>query len=111
MLIRAYTLVMGGIKCGTTVHKKITKALLYASLNKFYNRVPIGRIINRLTKDMREIDESIGYSVGNFVVSLFSLLGTLVICVYASTWLLLLPMAIVAYISNRFRLYYMNTQR
>jgi ATP-binding cassette subfamily C (CFTR/MRP) protein 1 len=56
MLIRAYTLVIGGIKCGTTVHKKIIKALLYASLNKFYNRVPIGRIINRLTKDMREID-------------------------------------------------------
>ncbi len=53
MLIRAYTLVIGGIKCGTTVHKKITKALLYASLNKFYNRVPLGRIINRLTKDMR----------------------------------------------------------
>jgi ATP-binding cassette subfamily C (CFTR/MRP) protein 1 len=111
MLIRAYTLVIGGIKCGTTVHKKITKALLYASLNKFYNRVPLGRIINRLTKDMREIDEAIGYSVGNFVVSLFGLLGTLVICIYASTYLVILPMIIVGYLSNRFRVYYMKTQR
>jgi ATP-binding cassette subfamily C (CFTR/MRP) protein 1 len=56
MLIRAYVLVIGGIKCGGTVHKKITKALLYASLTKFYNRVPLGRIVNRLSKDLREID-------------------------------------------------------
>lgn len=53
MLVRAYTLVIGGIKCGAQVHKKIIKSLLYASLNKFYNRVPLGRIINRLSKDLR----------------------------------------------------------
>lgn len=56
MLVRAYVLVIGGIKCGRTVHKKIIKSLLYASLNRFYNRVPQGRIINRLSKDMREVD-------------------------------------------------------
>jgi ABC-type multidrug transport system fused ATPase/permease subunit len=56
MLFRAYTLVIGGIKLGSTTHKKIIKALLYTSLNDFYNRVPTGRIINRLTKDMREVD-------------------------------------------------------
>jgi hypothetical protein len=53
MLIRAYVLIIGGINCGRVIHKKITKSLLYASLNKFYNRVPLGRIINRLSKDMR----------------------------------------------------------
>lgn len=111
MLFRAYMLVIGGIKCGTIVHKKIIKSLLYASLNKFYNRVPLGRIINRLSKDLRQIDEAIGYSVGNFVVSIFSLAGTLVICVYASTYLILLPMVAVGYMSNRFRVYYMKTQR
>lgn len=56
MLFRAHTLIIGGVKMGSTTHKKIIKALLYAPLNKFYNRVPIGRIINRLTKDMRQID-------------------------------------------------------
>ncbi len=111
MLIRAYVLVIGGIKCGTTIHKKIIKSLLYASLNKFYNRVPQGRIMNRLSKDIREVDESIGYSVGGFVVSFFGLLGTLVICVYASTYLIILPMLVVTYFSNRFRIYYMKTQR
>ena len=111
MLIRAYTLVIGGIKCGSTVHKKITKALLYASLNKFYNRVPQGRIMNRLSKDMREVDETIGYAVGSFIACFFGLLGTLIICVYGSTYLIILPMILVLYLSNRIRVYYMNTQR
>jgi len=53
MLIRAYTLITGGIKLGATSHKKIIKSLLYAPLMKFYNRVPLGRIVNRLTKDLR----------------------------------------------------------
>jgi ATP-binding cassette, subfamily C (CFTR/MRP), member 1 len=51
--IRAYTLVHSGFKQGETVHKKIVQSLLYASLNEFYLRVPVGRIMNRLTKDLR----------------------------------------------------------
>lgn len=44
---------MSGAKQGQAVHRSMIKALLYASLGKFYNRVPIGRIVNRLTKDLR----------------------------------------------------------
>jgi ATP-binding cassette subfamily C (CFTR/MRP) protein 1 len=54
--IRAYVLVLSGFKQGEFVHKKIIQALLYASMNEFYARVPIGRIMNRLTKDLRELD-------------------------------------------------------
>ena len=51
--VRIYTLVMSGIKLGRTVHKKMIKSLLYASITDFYNRVPIGRLLNRLSKDLR----------------------------------------------------------
>jgi ABC-type multidrug transport system fused ATPase/permease subunit len=50
---RAYILVTGGIKQGRTIHKKVIKALLYASITTFYNRVPVGRILNRMSKDLR----------------------------------------------------------
>ena len=36
-----------------TVHKQMIKSLLYASLGDFFNRVPTGRIVSRLTKDLR----------------------------------------------------------
>lgn len=51
--VRAYTLVLSGFKQGELVHKRIVQSLLYASLNDFYARVPTGRIMNRLTKDLR----------------------------------------------------------
>ena len=47
---------MAGVMQGFKVHKKMTKALLYASLGNFFNRVPVGRIVNRLTKDLRQLD-------------------------------------------------------
>jgi hypothetical protein len=33
------------------------KSLLNASLNNFFNRVPIGRIMSRLSKDIGSVDE------------------------------------------------------
>jgi len=46
-------MIMSSAQQGMTVHKSMIKGLLYASLSNFYNRVPVGRIINRLTKDLR----------------------------------------------------------
>jgi hypothetical protein len=51
--LMAYVLVISGGNQSIVVHKNVILGLLYASLGSFYNRVPIGRIINRLTKDLR----------------------------------------------------------
>lgn len=111
IFFRAYTLVLSGAKQGEVVHKSMVKSLLYASLSNFYNRVPIGRIINRLTKDLRELDEAIGFAIGTLLVNFFTLLSTLTICVYSSTPWVLVPISIVLYFSNQLRNYYMKTQR
>ena len=76
------------------------KSLLYASLSNFFNRVPVGRVVNRLTKDLREIDEDIVDAMSWFVVSFFELLSTLVICIYASSVFAIIPMIIIGLISN-----------
>lgn len=80
-------------------------------MNEFYARVPIGRIMNRLTKDLRELDETIGYAIGNFLTNLFSLIGTLSICIYASSPWMILPATLVMFLCNKLRDYYMKTQR
>ena len=111
IFFRAYTLVLSGAKQGEKVHKSMMKSLLYASLGNFYNRIPIGRIINRLTKDLRQLDEEIGYAIGNVLVNFFSLLSTLTICIYSSTPLIFIPIIIVMFLSNKIRIYYLKTQR
>jgi ABC-type multidrug transport system fused ATPase/permease subunit len=87
------------------------KALLYASITKFYNRVPIGRILNRLSKDLREIDESLGFAVGNIFVCFFSALGSLVMCLYASTMIVMVPIVGVGMICFWLLKYYLKSMR
>lgn len=108
---RAYILVTSGIKQGRTIHKKMIKSLLYASLTRFYNRVPVGRILNRLSKDLREVDEALGYCVGSILICAFSTLGNLVMCIYASTPLVVLPIMITSYLFQKILKYYLKSQR
>ncbi len=53
LYVVSYSIVIAGAKQSTIAHKNIIIGLLYASLGNFYNRVPTGRIVNRMTKDLR----------------------------------------------------------
>ena len=111
IFFRAYNLVISGARQGEKVHRQMMKSLLYASLCNFYNRIPIGRIINRLTKDLRELDEAIGFAVGSLLVCLFCLIQTLILCIYSSTLYIIIPIIIVLFITQKIRSFYMKTQR
>jgi ABC-type multidrug transport system fused ATPase/permease subunit len=89
----------------------MVKKLLYASLSNFYNRIPTGRIVNRLTKDLRELDQSIMQAFLWVLMSGFQLIGSLAICVYTTTPIIILPIIIIGYLSNKLRQYYLKTQR
>ena len=108
ILVRIIITAFSSAKQGKFVHDKMTKSLLYASLSSFFNRVPVGRILNRLTRDMREIDEDIADAMSWIIIAFFELLSTLTICIYASSIFAVIPMIIIGFISNEFRKYYMK---
>lgn len=108
---KAFILIISGIRLGKIVHKKMMKSLLYASITKFYNRVPIGRILNRLSKDLRQIDETVGWSVNDALETFFNLVGSLFMCVYASTLYVFFPILAVGIICRFMLRYYLKTQR
>jgi ABC-type multidrug transport system fused ATPase/permease subunit len=110
VFFRAYNLIMAGTVQGYKVHTRMMKALLYASLGDFFNRVPVGRIINRLTKDLRELDEVIGFKIGNLLIDFFRMVGDVAICVYGSTPIILAPLLFISYLSHRIRKFYMKSQ-
>ena len=53
VLLRSTFILSGSNKVSKKIYRLIIKSLLYASLSDFYNRITIGRIVNRLTKDLR----------------------------------------------------------
>jgi ABC-type multidrug transport system fused ATPase/permease subunit len=55
-LSRVLVLAISGIKQSATSHKKMIKGLIYASITEFYDRIPTGRILSRVSKDLRQLD-------------------------------------------------------
>jgi ABC-type multidrug transport system fused ATPase/permease subunit len=67
-----------GLSTSENIHESVIKSLLRASFTKFYNTVLIGRLINRLGKDITNIDYLFPNEMINFIFNIVSLLLPLV---------------------------------
>jgi ATP-binding cassette subfamily C (CFTR/MRP) protein 1 len=83
---RCLILLLSGVKASVALHDKAVKALVRAPVNLFYDVTPIGRIFNRFTKDMDEIDSNLAFCIGSALVSSTGLLGTTAICLIYAPW-------------------------
>ncbi|CAD8136569.1 unnamed protein product [Paramecium octaurelia] len=77
VLINAYYLLMG-LSTSRKIHGSIINRLLNASYTKFYNTILIGRLMNRLSKDIYNIDLEFPNEVQNFSIQIINLLIPLV---------------------------------
>jgi ATP-binding cassette, subfamily C (CFTR/MRP), member 1 len=110
IFFQALILTFTGVKQGKSVHRNIIKGLLYANLIKFFNRVPVGRIVNRLSKDLKEMDEVISSTFCSFLTTAFKILSSIVICIYTSTPFTLIPVLIVGVVFVKLRNVYIASQ-
>jgi ABC-type multidrug transport system fused ATPase/permease subunit len=55
------------IKASYNSHELLLKSLLRAPINLFYDVTPLGRILNRLSKDLNLIDEEVAFGIGSFI--------------------------------------------
>lgn len=67
-----------GLSTSEDIHDSVIKSLLRASFTKFYNTILIGRLINRLGKDITNIDYLFPNEMINFIFNIVSLLLPLV---------------------------------
>ena len=67
--IRTSVVFLGNLEMSKEVNFKMTYQLVHASINKFYDRVPLGRILNRFIKDINSIDLSFPNATNKFVYS------------------------------------------
>jgi len=83
-------------------------ALIFAPLTSFFDRVPLGRLLNVLSKDLQVLDLEIGYYVGSFLTTLFSIIGDAVLCVFTSSYLVIIPLIVFILVCKLVQEYYLT---
>ena len=79
-------------------HDMITR-VLNAPINIYFDTTPIGRIMNRFSKDLQQIETMFNYSVGGLYVATYLLLSIVVISVWVVPWVaIIFPVMLVCII-------------
>ena len=98
-----------GIRAARNLHSKLLDSVLGSPM-RFFETTPIGRILNRFSKDVNGCDMSVMGCLGFFVQSLFRMINILVIVTFATPLFLLFitPTLVLYYYVAKA---YLNTSR
>ncbi|CAD8170443.1 unnamed protein product [Paramecium octaurelia] len=109
--IRAVMIVSQSIKSSSQIHNDMINCLIFAPQCQFFERVPLGRIMNRLTKDINSLDVEIHINIAQFSTKLSQILSNNLLSIYVSTYLLIFPLTIFFYICLKIQRLYMKASR
>lgn len=110
-LIRALMLLLQSLKCSRTMHNDMIARIIRAPVNLFFDRVPIGRLLNRFSKDLTTIDNYIAVTFGSTLVCIFSVLADIVVCLIAGSFYIFPLVLICFWIGVYFQKRYMKVNR
>jgi len=108
-LFRSFSMVFGSIKGSKLFHEKMFKAVIRSPMS-FFDTTPIGRILNRFSKDQLTIDESIARTLGMFLNTFCQVFGSIIVIALVSPFIIIamIPVAALFYFIQR---YYLNSSR
>ena len=103
------TYVTCGIKAATTLHEGLLQNVMRAPMS-FFDTTPLGRIINRFSKDQNTIDETLPRTFQAYFRTLSQVFGILLVISIGSPYftLAILPLAFLYFYVQR---YYLATSR
>ncbi|VDK28316.1 unnamed protein product [Gongylonema pulchrum] len=91
-------LVISGLRASSNLHTPLLQNLLRSPMS-FFDTTPVGRILNRLGKDIDTIDQLLPLIIRYFVYSLQNVVATLIIIVVSTPVfaLVIIPLAAIYY--------------
>ncbi|KAK9055990.1 hypothetical protein SSX86_027077 [Deinandra increscens subsp. villosa] len=108
-LVNSYWLIITSLYAARKLHNAMLNSVLKAPM-VFFHTNPLGRIINRFSKDLGDIDRNVAPFVNMFLGQVSQLLSTFVLIGLLSTMSLwaILPLLLLFYVAY---LYYQSTAR
>ncbi|XP_047464662.1 ATP-binding cassette sub-family C member 3 isoform X2 [Mugil cephalus] len=109
VMISSFTLAMGNIGAAKKLHHSLLINKLHTP-QSFFDTTPLGRIINRFSKDIYVIDEALPATVLMFLGTFFVSLSTMIVIISSTPYFafVIIPLAIIYFFVQRF---YVATSR
>ena len=83
VLFSSFSLAIASIFASRTLHAKMLKNILRSPMS-FFDTTPLGRVLNRFSKDIYTIDEVIPRSVRSFLFTSLRVISTLIVIIIAT---------------------------
>ncbi|KAH6599718.1 hypothetical protein BASA61_002486 [Batrachochytrium salamandrivorans] len=83
VLFRVWIIARGSLHASRALHNRLVMKLLRAPV-QFFEKTPVGRILNRVSKDMKDIDQEVAFFTGDFFGNCISATGILCLILYAT---------------------------
>ena len=80
ILLASFCLAMAAIFASRTLHNSMLKNILRSPMS-FFDTTPLGRILNRFSKDTYIIDEVIPRSLRSFIFTFLTVMATLIVII------------------------------
>uniref|UniRef100_K3X2G5 Uncharacterized protein n=1 Tax=Globisporangium ultimum (strain ATCC 200006 / CBS 805.95 / DAOM BR144) TaxID=431595 RepID=K3X2G5_GLOUD len=109
-LARGFLMMESCVRSSKNLHDELFRRVLNAPVNRYFDVTPVGRILNRFSNDLDQVDSNLPQQYQNLFQSMVVFLGCLVVCAMASFWVGLsyIPMLMIFVITG---LYFKKTSR
>ncbi|KAM3964279.1 multidrug-Resistance like Protein 1 [Aphomia sociella] len=108
--VSSLALYLGALRAARTLHAALLAGVLRAPTIGFFDCTPVGRVLNRFSKDVDVLDNVLTMTLRGWTTCFFAVLGTLFVISYSTPIFLavVLPIGVVYYMIQRF---YVATSR
>ncbi len=96
-------------RAGLNIYKTAARSILYSKMT-FFDITPMGRILNRFTKDTDVIDNEFSELLNTVISFIFSIIGTVVLTAVYLPWILLV-VGVIFIIYHLYFEYYIRSSR
>lgn len=109
ILIRSFLIITGALRAAVTIHEKMLHAVMRSPVS-WFDQVPLGRILNRFSKDQYAADESLQRTLSSALSTLFGVISIAIVVGAVTPWLLVYVLPL-AFLYRYIQQYYLNSSR
>ncbi len=89
ILLRVSMFILAQLKVSSVLHNRLVSQVFRAPINLFFDVTPIGKILNRFSKDLAIIDEQLFFDFGTFLAQTYQAFAALLVAGLVVPWIII----------------------